>query len=242
MGIRSFDDIPADFRFTDKEWELAEADLLNKEIRNEEALRRFAGNLTWPVYFMDFETIMPAIPLYDESRPYQQIPFQYSVHIRQQPGGETLHHEFLGTPPADPRPAFIESLLILLGTTETVLTYNMAFEKSRLCELARDFPVYAERIEAILPRMADLMEPFRNRHLYHPAMKGSYSIKAVLPALVKDLSYDDLEIHEGGTASLTYLSLYEDIDLLSVRKKRENLLKYCRMDTWAMVKLIEVIK
>lgn len=241
-GVTCFDDIPDDFNFTDIEWQLAEAELNRKEFRNEAALSSFISGLQYPLYYLDFETIMPAIPMYDEHRPYQQIPFQYSLHIQETPGGEAKHYQYLGTPPADPRPEFAETLIKLLANSGSIITYNMTFECSRLKEIARDFPQYAETISQILPRIIDLMAPFRSRHLYHPAMKGSYSIKAVLPAYIDDVSYHDLEIQEGGTASLTYLSLYDDTDQEIIAKKRDNLLKYCHLDTMAMVRLMGVVE
>lgn len=242
LGIHSFSDIPSDFPFTDKEWLLAEAEMEKVEFRDQTALKEFLDDLKYPLYFLDFESIMPAVPLYDESRPYQQIPFQYSLDIKETNNSQIVHHEFLGVPPDDPRPAFIASLVAKLGNSGSIVVYNQTFEETRLKEIARDFPEYSPKIEAIRDRMIDLMVPFRSRHLYHHAMKGSYSIKQVLPALVPELSYEYLEIHEGGTASLTYQSLYEDPDPESIHTKRENLLKYCQLDTLAMVRLLEKIE
>ncbi len=215
-------------------------------IRNQDELNKFKDELNYPLYFMDFETIFPAIPLHDESRPYQQIPFQYSLHIiknsevAKRRNSEIIqHHYFLGSPSADPRPAFIESLLRHVGSSGSIIVWNKTFEMSRLREIARDFPVYQDRIEELLERVVDLMVPFRKKHLYTAEMNGSYSLKAVLPALVSDLSYSDLEIQEGGSASLTYESLYFDNDPESVAKKREDLLKYCELDTLSMVRILE---
>jgi hypothetical protein len=238
LGISRFSDIPSDFPFSEKEWMLAEADLDKVEFRDDEALQDFKDKLEYPLYFMDFETIMPAIPLYNVSRPYQQIPFQYSIDIQLYAGGPVDHHEFLGSPPLDPRPDFISGLIENLGEKGSIVVYNKTFEDTRLKEIARDLPEYEENISAIRARMIDLMTPFRSRHLYHPTMKGSYSIKQVLPALVPELSYHDLEIQEGGTASLTYLSLYIDTDPESIKFKRTNLLNYCQLDTLAMVRLV----
>ena len=94
-------------------------------------------------------------------------------------------------------------------------------------------------IEPLFDRVADLMVPFRKKHLYTPDMNGSYSLKAVLPALVPDLSYSNLEIQEGGSAGLTYESLYNDTGPESIATKRENLLKYCELDTLSMVRILE---
>jgi hypothetical protein len=211
--------------------------------RDQDALNEFLDELEYPLYYMDFETIQLAVPRYDESRPYQQIPFQYSLHIVQthQFTSSPVHQFFLGTPPADPRPDFIRSLLDNLGTKGSIIVWNKAFENTRLREIARDFPEYASRIEPLFDRVADLMVPFRRKQLSTPEMNGSYSLKAVLPALVTDLSYSELEIHEGGSASMTYESLYSDNDPDSIAKKRENLLKYCELDTLSMVRILELL-
>lgn len=217
--------------------------------RDQDALNEFLDELEYPLHFMDFETIRFAVPRYDESRPYQQIPFQYSLHIQKTPTSSShqqistlTHHEFLGTPPVDPRPAFIESLLAALGENGSIIVWNQAFENTRLREIARDFPEYAARIDSLFERVSDLMVPFRRKHFYTPDMNDSYSLKAVLPALVTDLSYDDLEIQEGGTASIIYESLYYDDNPGSVRQKRENLLAYCKMDTLSLVRILELLE
>jgi len=230
------------------------------ESRNQDALNEFLEELVYPLYFMDFETIQFGVPRYDESRPYQQIPFQYSMHIQtssevarwrgsenknlriDEKGSDLSHYEFLGAPPADPRPEFIESLLARLGTSGSIIVWNQAFENTRLREIARDFPEYAARIDCLFARVADLMVPFRRKHLCTPEMNGSYSLKAVMPALIPDLSYAGLEIQEGGTASMTYESLYRDEDPESQQVKRENLLEYCKMDTLSMVRILELLK
>ena len=225
--------------------------------RDQDALDEFVDDLAYPLYFMDFETIQFAVPRYDESRPYQQIPFQYSLHVQAsseiarwrnsenngkkegEKADDLAHYEFLGTPPEDPRPEFIESLLARIGESGSIIVWNQAFEKIRLKEIARDFPEYATRIEMLSDRFADLMVPFRKKHLYMPEMNDSYSLKAVLPALIPDLSYSDLNIQEGGTASLTYESLYYDADTESISEKRANLLKYCEMDTLGMLRILQ---
>jgi len=132
-------------------------------------------------------------------------------------------------------------LLVRLGNSGSIFVWNQGFEMNRLREIARDCPEYSDQIDQVLERVVDLMVPFRRKHLYMPAMNGSYSLKAVLPALVPELSYSDLEIQEGGSASLTYESLYYDTDPDSFAKKRENLLQYCEMDTLSMVKILECL-
>jgi hypothetical protein len=241
IGVSSLEEIPPSFAFTSKEWVVLKG-LLNDEIsHNKEALKRFVDHLQYPLYFLDFETFMPPIPLYNESRPYQQIPFQYSLHIQETPESKPVHLEYLGTPPEDPRPLFIKNMIDQLGNSGNIIVYNKAFEQSRIRELARDFPAFADDLLPLNERIVDLMMPFQRQYLYTPDMKGSYSIKAVLPALVNNISYDDLDIQEGGTASLTYQSLYTDNDPVSIATKRKNLIEYCTLDTLAMVKLLHHI-
>ena len=182
---------------------------------------------------------MPAVPMYEGTHPYHMLPFQYSLHVVWVPGEVPEHFAFLGTPPEDPREELIRSLLKNVGKSGSILTWNQTFEISRLNEIARDFPKYSAEIAALVERVVDLMLPFKRNHYNTPQMKGSYSIKNVLPALVPELSYEVLEIQEGGTASLVYTSLYSEPDPASVAAKRENLLKYCALDTMSMVKILE---
>lgn len=239
--VRTIAEIPETMYFTNKEMVVLKGLLNNEAHINKANLRNFIAGLEYPLHFLDFETIMPAVPLYDESRPYQQLTFQYSLHIRQSPDAPIMHYEYLAAPPDDPRPRFIDSLLSHIGDKGSIVVYNQAFEQTRIRELARDFPAYSNALLALNDRMFDLMVPFRNQSLYHPEMAGSFSIKSVLPALVPELSYDDLEIQEGGTASLVYLSLYSEQDPEIINANRNNLLKYCALDTMAMVSLHDAI-
>jgi hypothetical protein len=193
------------------------------------------------MYFLDFESLNPAIPLYNQSRPYQQIPFQYSIHYKKTADGELRHSDFLGDGLSDPRPAFIENLLSKTRLPGTILTYNQKFEIGRLRELGRDFPQYQADLDERIGRIRDLMTPFRQQLYYSPQMNGSYSIKAVLPALVPELSYDNLPISEGGDASLAYEQLIYDLNADKEEIQR-NLLEYCKLDTLAMVKILEKLE
>ena len=164
------------------------------------------------MYFLDFETFNPAVPLYDYSKPYQQIVFQYSLHILNEQGGQLEHKEFLAQPTGDPRIPMIEQLITEIGTEGDIIVYNKGFETGRLSEIARDFPKYEIAIQNILKRIVDLMTPFQQKLYYTPEMKGSYSIKQVLPALVPGFSYKNLEINNGGDASLAFVILMKEND------------------------------
>jgi len=180
--------------------------------------------------------------LYDNSKPYQQIPFQYSIHLKDKKDGELKHFEFLAEPGDDPRVKFIEGLLKDTEGKGDIVVYNKAFEITRLKEIARDFPKYSDEIEKLILRIKDLMIPFQRKYYYAPEMIGSYSIKAVLPSLVPELSYDKLKIKEGGLASITFEGLQAETDMIIIAETREQLLEYCKMDTLAMVRIMEKLE
>jgi len=212
---------------------------------NREAIRSFLSNLRYPLYFLDFETLfMVSIPIYDNSSPFQQIPFQYSLHIKNEPHAEVEHRQFLAQADTrvDPREAFIRQLIEELGTTGDILVYNATFEKGRLKEIQRQMPQFASAIDSILRRVVDLMKPFQSRHYYTYKMKGSFSIKKVLPALVPGMSYEGMDIADGGAASQAFMSLFGETDTQTITKIRNNLLKYCELDTWAMVEIVRKLE
>lgn len=219
------------------------AELENKTFIDRKSIAKFISEIKYPIYFLDFETMMPAVPLYDNERPFQQVVFQYSLHLIEKKNSQSRHFEFLAKPEdGDPRIGFIKQLIRDCGIQGDILTYNVSFERSRLNELVRDFPKYASQLQPIIDRLKDLMTPFKEYWYYSPAMKGSYSIKYVLPALVPELSYKDLEIQEGGTASAVYAEMAAGYFKGDVEKTRKALLDYCRLDTLAMVKIFEKLK
>jgi hypothetical protein len=208
------------------------------------AIRKFLEGLTYPLYFLDFETIMPAVPMFDGCRPYAQVPFQFSLHVQTSPGGQLSHVAYLAEGSGDPRPNFLQALQSSIGPAGSIVSYNSSFETACLKELAKQIPSYATWIESILPRFAnaDLLQPFRSFALYHPSQHGSASLKAVLPAFT-DLSYDDLAIQEGGTASNQFLALLKGlVPAEEIPGLSENLLKYCELDTLAMVALVDKLQ
>jgi len=241
-GIIEFKDIPKDEPLNDKQWMQVDSALNNTEYIDKEGLQEFMNTIRYPLYFMDFETFMPAIPLFDHSRPYQQILFQYSLHYQESQDKKLKHYEFLAEAGVDPRIQFIETLLQNTSEKGAIFVYNEAFETMRLKEIARDFSEYKKDIEERIARIKDLMIPFQKKLIYKPRMQGSYSIKAVLPALVPELSYENLEIKEGGSAMSAYEELLYEKDIEKILQIRKNLLEYCKMDTMAMVKIIEALR
>ena len=210
-----------------------------------EKIREFLGRLTYPLYFLDFETMMPAVPFCVGTHPFAQIPFQYSLHYIEREGGELLHKEFLAESGTDPRRAIAEALCRDIPADACVTAYNKRFECSRLHELAETFPDLAEHLLAIEGNIADLLDPFQKGWYYKREIGGSFSIKSVLPAICPDdpeLDYHELEgIHNGTEA----MSVYPEIQYMppeEQEKARRNLLAYCRLDTLAMVKVWEELK
>lgn len=179
-------------------------------------IREFLSELSYPLYFLDFETFYPAEPLFDGVRPYQQIPFMYSLHWIEEEGGELHHSVFFSYPGHDPRREIAEELCADIPKGVCTTAYNMCFEKARIRELAELFPDLSDHLMSIHDNMKDLMVPFRRKWYYTDAMEGSFSLKAVLPTLYPDdpdLDYSLLDgIHNGGDASETYLSMWHMSD------------------------------
>lgn len=205
-------------------------------------VREFLGRIRYPACFLDFETFAPAIPRFDGTRPYQQVPFQYSMHRVDAEGAAAAHFEYLAGPDEDPREAIAAKLLEEIPAGACVLAYNVAFEKRVLRELGDAFPRHRKRLNAVAEGMVDLMEPFRRRDIYHWKMGGSYSLKAVLPALVPGVAYDGLAIRDGAMASNAYLALGEMRDPLERARLRDALREYCRQDTLGLVLLVDAMR
>ena len=205
-------------------------------------IKEFMNTLYYPIYFLDFETCQFAIPQYDDSKPYQQIPFQYSLHYIERENGELLHKEFLAYPGKDPRRDLAEALCNDIPEDVCVTAYNMGFEKGRIKELAELYPDLSEHLLKIRENIKDLMIPFQKKKYYSKAMQGSYSIKYVLPALFPNdptLDYHNLEgVHKGDEASQTFIRM-QTMDQEELEEWRGYLLKYCWLDTFAMVKVWE---
>jgi hypothetical protein len=241
-GIIKISDIPDSFDTTERQYIDIQSFKHDQIHKDKEPIREFLDTLVYPLYYLDYETIFPAVPLFDNTRPYQQVPFQFSLHIQKKKGGKLKHVEFLHTDATDPRLEFVKSLTENCGDKGSVIVYNQTFESGINNQLSADFPEHSDRINKITERMVDLIVPFRSRWLYHPSMKGSASLKDVLPAFVPELSYDGMAIGDGGTASLRYLScLKDEVSDDSKAKIFQDLKDYCFQDTLAEVKLLDVL-
>jgi hypothetical protein len=191
---------------------------------------------------MDFETFATGIPIYDGTSPYQNIPFQFSLHVITKLGAMVEHYEYLAEGKDDPRPAFLAQLKQDIGPKGSILVYYATFEKSRLKEMAEAFPEYQEWVESIDGRIVDLSIPFRNFSYYHPQQLGSSSLKNVLPVLT-NLSYSDLEIAEGNTASLKFMeAAFGNFSGEERQKIRTDLLTYCGQDTGGMIEILKKLQ
>jgi len=195
--------------------------------------------LTWPRYYIDFETIALAVPCWKGVRPYVQIPFQWSCHIHHK-DGRMEHVEFLDVTGNDPRRACAEGLVKHIGSTGILIAYNARFEKGVILGLAKIYPDLSESLLEMNERFFDLLPLTRNAY-YHPSQMGSWSIKAVLPALVPELNYNDLDgVQNGSDAQLSWIKATH-ADETKQQRIANQLLAYCKLDTWAMVKIVDAL-
>ncbi len=239
MGVESILDIPDDFHLSERQ-RIACTSVQTGQPWFSAELGKELGSLKYPLYFMDFESINPAIPRFSGMSPYDQLPFQWSLHLQRRPEAELEHYEFLATDRSDPRREFITLLCVALGESGSIVVYA-AFESQRLSELAAWLPEFAEQIEQIQCRLWDLLPAVRN-HVYHPAFAGSYSLKAVLPALVPEMSYDGMAVANGQDAGLAWESLVRGgLNQTERERLRKALLNYCGQDTLALVTLLRTL-
>lgn len=213
----------------------------NKVHIDKPKIQSFLNELQYPLYYFDYETITGAVPFFDGIRPYQQVPFQFSLHVQDAPGSEPRHFEFIHKENTDPRQQLADALISLCGSSGSVVCYNATFEKGCNKDLALHMPHVADQILAINDRMVDLLVPFKSRALYHPQQMGSASIKAVLPSFTT-LQYDGLNIGNGEQAIEAYTRFLKG--QLSDEEQGQlwaDLSAYCKLDTYAMVELVRIL-
>ena len=208
-------------------------------------LREFLAGLSYPLYFLDFETMAPAIPLYPGTRPFEQIPFQYSLHYVEHEGGDVLHREFLAESGPDPRRALAEAICRDIPAEACVTAFHKSTECGILNRLADQFPDLADHLRAVAGHVVDLLDPFQKGWYYRKEIGGSFSIKSVLPAIYPndpELDYHELDGVHNGTEAMNVFPAIRYMEPTEKEKVRKNLLAYCRLDTLAMVKVWEELK
>lgn len=237
QGVIRLKDLPLD-KLNDAQRSQAIATINKEDTTNPDGVKDFLDTLWYPLCHLDFETFDTPIPPFNGTRPYQKIPFQYSLHFQEQEGAEPSQYEYLVEPNKDPRRELVEKLLTEIPEDACILTYNQAFEKGVLKNLAAAFPDLADSINARIENIRDLMVPFKKRDVYRWQMRGSYSIKEVLPALVPELSYEGLSVSDGMMAMRVYHDMCKSDNSAKVTELRQCLLEYCRLDTLAMVEIL----
>ncbi|HRY31088.1 MAG TPA: DUF2779 domain-containing protein [Candidatus Paceibacterota bacterium] len=244
-SILNIADIPQDFELSEIQRRQVDTAQSGRTYIDRAGISEFLATIKYPVAFLDYETYPSALPRFDGYRPYQQIPFQFSLHVMEKPGGELLHYDFIHAEDTCPDEAFVSSLQKDLPKFGSILVWNMKFEKGINAQIAERQPKFAKFLKEVNDRVVDLMIPFYGKTLVydHPKFYGSASIKYVLPALVPELSYKNLHIQEGGTASDTWNRIVSG-EYGAEEKECEirALLDYCGQDTLAMVEIWRVLE
>ncbi|MGH9381021.1 MAG: DUF2779 domain-containing protein [Thermoanaerobaculia bacterium] len=238
-GISRLADIPEDFRLNGKQRLQVEAARNGEAVVDACKIRDFLAALEPPLHYLDFETVNPAIPVYQGTRPFQPVPFQFSLHRQARIGGDVDAIAFLAEGHEDPRPALLARLEEALLDRGTILAYNADFERRVLRELAAAFPEEGAWIGAAESRIVDLLVPFRQFAWYHPDQDGSASMKAVLPAMT-GVGYEELAIADGNQASREFLRVtFGDVPAAERARVRRDLERYCALDTLGMAHIVE---
>ena len=238
---KTFADIPEDTKLSDIQQKQITSYLNNKTFIYKNGVNEFIESIKYPISYFDFETFQDVVPRFNNQRPYMQMPFQFSLHIQNEPLGGLEHFEWIGDHKDDPRKEIAEKMLEWIPPTGTIIAYNQSFEMNCIKELAKFNPELSDQLLALNDRFIDLITPFRKGYYYHPKFKGSFSIKKVLPALCPNdssLNYDSLNIKGGGEASVAYKKFNKLTDV-EIQSYRRDLFAYCKLDTLAMVKILE---
>ncbi len=241
-GILAITDIPADFDLTIKQRHQVDAAKSRRPFVDFGPLEAFLGEFRYPVAFLDYETFPCALPRFAGYGPFNHVPFQFSLHVVDRPGGAAVHSEFLFTETSCPDMPFVAALKAALPSEGTIVAWNKPFEKGINAKLAERLPGEQAYFAAVNERIVDLMDVFTEQMFVHPGFRGKTSIKWVLPALVPRLSYKGLAIQEGATASETWNAIVTgELDAEEAAEARKNLLTYCGLDSLAMVEIWRVL-
>ncbi len=244
QGILEIAAIPDDYKLRKDQERLREALRRGTCEVNKEGLGQFIQGLQYPLYFLDYESLALAVPAFQETKPYQQVTFQYSLHIQDQSGEPLRHLDHIHDSNDHPFPIIARKLRDEISDVGSIIVWNETFEKGRNKELGTHVPELAAFFEDVNSRIVDLMVPFKQGHYDDPSFLGSASIKKVLPVLAPDLTYDDLEVKEGKSASRLWREAVVDGSMSDKDKQRtlDNLKTYCELDTFAMVRILGAIQ
>ncbi len=247
MGIKDIANIPDGFSLSKKQKCQVEATKNDEIFINKPRIKIFLDNLKYPLYFLDYETLSSVIPYFDGLSPYKQLPFQYSLHVIEKPNSEVKHYEYLHSENSNPVKPLSEALKSQIGDDGTVFVWYESFEKGCNRLMGKVAPEFSEFYENLNERIVDLMIPFSTCSYVHKDFFGSASIKKVLPVLIPELTYGDLEIQGGNSAQRLWMETVLDGKSPDKKDKLlQDLKKYCELDTNAMVKihqhLVETVK
>jgi len=238
----AIEDIDLNFTFTPKQQKIVDVMQSMTPFIDKITIQGLLQGLTYPLYFLDYETYDEAMPLYKGHKPYQKMVFQYSLHIVSDNSTEIQHEEYVATEQGDPAKDLLKHLRSRISDTGSVIVWNKAFEGGRNKEMGELYPEYKEFLTDTNNRMFDLMEIVSKGYYLHPEFKGRWSIKNVLPVMVPELSYNDLDINKGDVAMIAWWEMIHSSDTNTKQKTIDSLLKYCGLDTLAMVKIWEKLK
>jgi len=241
MGVTRISAIPSDHKLSDSQQRAATAVRTKSPQIDSDAIRSALDSLEWPIGYLDFETLMTAVPLYPDVAPHEQIVTQYSLHVEASAGSELSHREYLADHQQDCRDELATRLIRDTTECRSIVVYS-SFEKTQIRGLASLLPTYATELAGLEAKLFDL-EPVMRRGLVHPDFGGRSSIKVVLPVVAPDLNYADLDVGDGGAAVAAFAKLASggatDDEIQAVRTA---LLEYCKMDTLAMVRVLHTVR
>ncbi|MGI9425124.1 MAG: DUF2779 domain-containing protein [Hyphomicrobiaceae bacterium] len=242
-GVETLSDIPDDFSLTGRQERQLAAIKSGRRAVDGAAIKSFLGAVEYPLYFLDYETFSDVVPVVDGTRPYQHVPFQYSLHIRRTPGSELEHRAYLHEENTNPVPALLAQLVQDLGDTGSVIVWHDPFETRRNTEMGEMSPPHAEFLAGVNARVVDLIDPFKKGWFVDKDFFGSSSIKKVLPVLVPDLSYGELAIQDGEAARREWMDVVlNDKPIENRDQVFADLRTYCELDTMAMVRIFDVLE
>lgn len=242
QGIIRQSEIPLEMLNSRQRFQV-ESTINQRDHLDKKMVKKFLEDLWYPLCFLDFETVNPAVPAFDGCRPYEKLPFQYSLHIQDNADSVLRHFEYLAEPGIDPRREILDTLLERISEDACIIAWNQSFEISVMRALGELFSEHSEQVERLIANFRDLMQPFKSRDIYLWEAKGSYSIKPILPLLVPELSYKNLDgVANGGDAMDAYYKMNSTDDLGELATIRAQLLEYCKLDTEAMVRILEKVR